>query len=600
MDVHGWVALAILVVAAVLFLTRWLPLELTALGIPVALFLTGTLTDPAEALQGFGNHAVLAIASVFVLGAGLQESGVADLIARAVRRLGGTSETRLLIVISLAIAVLSAFMSNAATVAVLLPAVLALSRRARVPSSRLLMPMGFAAILGGNLTLIGTAPNLLVSDYLAQRQGEGFGMFDFALVGLPIVLFGILYMVVLGRHGLPNGSDGQRDPLHFSEQLVKDYQMANNLIRIRIGKASKLLGKSLSEAELGRRYGVTVVLVGHPSGMGTRWLAPRPNYRMERGDDLYLEGEDEAIWTLAEEEETRIGLAGKHHVDRVLDHGVALAEISVSPRSSVCGKTLKELDFRGAHGLSVLSIWRDGRARRQGVADMELEVGDALLVAGELSHVRTLIGGNDFIVLAEPGDVRDVSKAPLAVLWLLVAMLPPLLGLAPLAMSALAGALLMAGTGCVSLNQVGRFLEWKVLALIVGTLPLGMALEQHGVADLAASGLVGAAADLGASGVLSALFGLAALVSITSSNAAAAVILSPVAWKAAETIGLPPENALLAVAYGCSCAFLVPFAHQCNLMVVVPGGYRTKDFLLVGSGMSLVVILVAVVMLGTL
>ncbi len=598
MEPHGWIALATLVVAAVLFLTRLVPLELTALAIPVVLFVTGTVPEPAEALSGFGNHAVLAIAAVFVLGAGLQESGVAALIARGVERVGGRSEGRLLVVVCLAIAALSAFMSNAAAVAVLLPAAIALARRAALPPSRLLMPLSFAAILGGNLTLIGTAPNLLVSDYLRHTTGAGFGMFDFAAVGLPIVLAGILFLVLFGRRLLPDHGRGRLALSAMPDRLAHDYGLSGRLTRLRVGRNSRLRGKTIAEAAIGSRYGVAVVAIEHHSGMSTRWLSPTPDYRMVRGDDLYLEGPEEAVWTLAEEESARIGLGTTEHADRVHDHGLVLAELAVAPRSPSVGQTLAELDFRRRYGMSVLSLWRRGGPVREDVGKLPLEVGDALLVAGRKERVAEVRRDEDFVLLTGLEDAHDFGKAPLALLCLAVALLPPLFGLAPLALSALAGAWLMAASGCVSMREAGRFVEWKVLALIVGTLPLGHALEVHGVADLAAHAVVGAAAGGGGPVVLAALFLVAAAVSITSSNAAAAVILAPVAARAAAEVGVEPRTALLAVAYGCSCAFLVPFAHQCNLMVMSPGGYGTRDFLRVGLPISLVVIVVAVGMLA--
>lgn len=597
MTPHGWIALGILLVAAVLFISRWFPLELTALCIPIALYLTGVLQDPDVVLQGFGNHAVIALASVFVLGAGLQESGVAAYLARGVQQVGGKNEVRLIVVISLAVAVLSAFMSNAATVAVLLPAVVALSRRAEIPASKLLMPMGFSAILGGNLTLIGTAPNLLVSDYLKQESGQGFGMFDFSMIGLPIVIAGILYMLLIGRRFLTGRDPGRSSSSHKPERLVRDYGVQDRLTRLRLGKASKLIGKTVEEAALGSRYGLSIVLIGNQSGLSHKWHVPGPDYRLQRGDDLYLEGEQESMWLLAEEENMRMGLPGDHHVEKVLDHGICLAEFAVAPRSGVLGRSLIDLRFRQEHGLSVLSLWRQDGPVQQGVAEQPLEMGDALLVAGELEEVQQLRRNPDFVLLSDIRETRNFTKAPLALSCLMIALLPPLLGWAPLAISALIGAVLMAATGCVAMRDAGRFIEWKVLFLIIGTLPLGKALEMHGVADYIAGGVTEAAAGFGAAGVLAALFLLATLISITSSNAAAAVILAPVAASAGNAMGLELRQTLLAVAYGCSCAFLVPFAHQCNLMVMAPAGYKTKDFLVVGGGMSLVVIATAIAML---
>jgi len=605
MELHGWIALAVLVVAAVLFLTRKLPLEATALGIPVVLFATGTVPDASVALQGFGNQAVIAIASVFIMGAGLQETGVAVLIARLVQRIGGKSEARLMVVICVAVAGLSAIMSNAATVAVLLPSVMALSRNAGVSPSRLLMPMGFSAILGGNMTVIGTAPNLLMSDYLQRTMGQAPAFFDFALVGLPICIAGILYLVLIGRHLLPKtdtnyGTNGNAARLALPEQLAQDHGLARNLTRLRVGKASLLAGHSLAELDLGKRYDVTVVMIARHEGLVLHWRVPNTELELKRGDDIYLDGDSEAIWELAEENQTRMGLAGEHHIEHVLDHGVVLAEAMIGPRSKAQGATLRELRFRQLHKLSVLNICRGESRFTHKLGQVPLQVGDTLLLAGSRNGLRLLGKSDDFVVLTDVGESRDFRKAPLAVSLLILALMPPLFGWAPLSVSALAAALLMAVTGCVSIREAGRFIEWKVLALIVGTLPLGHALQVHGVADHAAAALTALASQYGPEALLGALFLTAAAVSITSSNAAAAVILAPVAARAAEGLAISPKATLLAVAYGCSCAFIVPFANQCNLMVAAPGGYSTKDFLRGGSGLSVVVCVVAVAALSLL
>jgi len=603
MTTHGWIALLILVVAAVLFLTRRVRLELVALSIPVALYLTGTITDLSVALAGFGNHAVLAIGAVFVLSAGIQESGVAAWLARLMERLGGASESRILFWVCVIVAILSAFMSNAATVAVMLPVVIAMARRSGRPSSHLLMPLGFAAILGGNLTLIGTSSNLLLSDYLERTTGEPFGMFEFATIGMPICVAGILYLLLVGRRLLPDGREagpgsGPRGAL--PQQLLARYDIGHQLVRLRISKQSTLRGKTIAEAGFGHEYRLAAVAMMRPGTFGERWQQPGPQEVLQRGDEVYLEGPEVEAWRLAEDTRTRIGLAGGKQVERVLDHGFALAEAVVLPRSGMVGETLRSLDFRRQYGLNVLSVWRDQQPMAENPAAVTLAAGDALLLLGPLPQLRHLDAPDDLLLVAAPRDARDFRKAPLAILCLAAALLPPLLGWAPLAMSALLGALLMILTGCLPAERAGRYLDWKVLALIVGTLPLGTALEQHGVADVLARAMVDSSATLGPAVVLAALFLLSAVVSITSSNAAAAVILAPVAARAAVALELPVAQMLLAVSFGCSCAFVVPFAHQCNLMVQGPGGYHTRDFLRVGGGLSLVVAVVAVGMLALL
>jgi len=603
MSFHAWASVIILGYSAILFLTRWIRLEIVALMIPVALFLTGAIPEASDALSGFGNQAVIAIAAVFVLSAGIEESGVAAWLARMVGRVGGKGERGLLLLITVVVAVLSAFMSNAATVAVLLPVVIALARRSNIPASRLLMPLGFAAILGGNLTLIGTSSNLLVAESYRQASGESLGMFDFAVIGSAICAAGILYLVTIGRRLLPVRLDQRRpggQPAVNAHQLLRRYGLTKQIVRMKVGRKSSLAGKKLSESGIGKTYRVAVLQIVRSAPFGERWFSPGPNEVLQVGDELYLDGPELETWRLAEDTFSRMGLAGERAVDRILDHGFTMAEISVPQRSSLLGKTLRELDFRGKYGVNVMSIWRDGAAVEGELAELPLEAGDALLLAGSIQRVRLLQDRTDFVLLAAPADMRDFQKAPAALLCLALALVPPMAFGVPLAMSALFGALMMVLTGAVSADRAGKFIDWRVLAMIIGTIPLGFALEQHGVSQLVASAMVELQPVLGAAGVLSVLYLLAALISITSSNAAAAVILSPVALLVADAMNFPPKNALLAVAFGCSCAFVVPFAHQCNLMVAGPGRYRTRDFWVVGAGLSLVVAVVAIGMLSLL
>jgi len=603
MSFHAWASVIILGYSAALFITRWVRLEIVALAIPVALFLTGALPEAGDALSGFGNQAVIAIAAVFVLSAGIEESGVAAWLARLMQRIGGSGERSLLLLITVVVAVLSAFMSNAATVAVLLPVAIALARRSNIPASRLLMPLGFAAILGGNLTLIGTSSNLLVAEYYRQASGESLGMFDFAAIGSVICAAGILYLVTIGRRMLPVRLDQRRpggQPTVSAHQLLRRYGIAQQIVRMRIGSESSLAGKELSESGIGKAYQVAVLQIVRKAPLGERWFSPGADEVLQVDDELYLDGPEIETMRLAEDTFSLMGLAGEPAVDRILDHGFTMAEISIPQRSPLLGKTLRELDFRGKFGVNVMSIWREGGALDGELAGIRLQAGDALLLAGSVVRVRRLQTHLDFVLIAAPADTRDLQKAPAALLCLALALVPPMAFGVPLAMSALLGAIMMVVTGAVPADRAGKFIDWRVLAMIIGTIPLGFALETHGVSKIVATSMVELQPYLGAAGVLSVLYLLAAIISITSSNAAAAVILSPVALLVAEAMNFSPRNALLAVAFGCSCAFVVPFAHQCNLMVAGPGRYRTRDFWLVGSGLSLVVAVVTISMLSFL
>jgi di/tricarboxylate transporter len=603
MDIHAWIAIATLVVAMILFISKLIPLEATALSIPVVLAVTGTVTPAEAVLRGFGNNAVIALGAIFVLSAGLKESGVATLMGRMLERFGGKKEWSLILLIMITTCVLSAIMSNAATVAVFLPAVLVLSRRAKISPSRLMMPLGYSAILGGTLTLISTTPNLILGSELERLSGGArtLGMFEFAIVGIPICVVGIAYMALIGTRLL--GRRGSGDELEregFQDRIRRQYQIQKNLFRLTVPSGSELADISLAQANLGKRHRLEVVQIRRSKGVREQFLDAQADLTIKAGDELFVEGWDEDAERLAAEHSIPIEIAGRDEAERMLGRGINMAEITLSPHSGFLGRTLTEIGFRSLFGLSVLAIWRRDKPIEKDLAEIPLELGDALLTYGPIRSIRKLDESDDLVLLDRQRSEEDVRRAPLALLLLAVALAPPVFGWFPLAISALAAALLMVGTGCVSLRGAQRSVDWTILFLIIGTVPLGDALFQTGVAGKLAATLFPAGMSLGNFYVFGVLFAVSAVLSTTSNNAAAAVILAPVAYAAAASSGVDVGKAFLAVAYGASCAFVLPFAHQCNLMVMGPGGYRTRDFAKVGIGMSIVMALTAVTLLSVL
>jgi di/tricarboxylate transporter len=597
MGAHAWEALLVLAAATALLVTRRVPLAVTALAIPVALHATGVVSAEV-ALQGFGNHAVIAIGAMMIVGMGLRESGVATLAARGLLRVGGRGETRLLVLLSLATACLSVFMNNPPVVAVLLPVGVALSRRAHLSPTRLLLPLAIAAVLGGTVSLVGSTPNFLAADHFnaalaAGRRGyEGspIGIFDFAPVGVPVVVVGVIFLALVGRRLLP--LEGIGDPIRramLPEQVARTHALAQKLFVMRLAPGSGLVGRTIATSGIRPRHGLNVLIVERPHPLGHRWLAPDPALTLQGEDLLYCEGSDTGAWGLAEEEECQMGLADPALVDRVLGRGATLAEVTPTPRSTALGHTLRGLDFRKQTGLNVLLRLRRGASTAEGVASEPIELGDTFLVSGATRSVRALTRDPDWLVLTETAEVENLTRAPLAIALLVAAILPPIAWGFPLAMSALGAALAMALTRCVTRSGLGRAVDWPVLCLVAGTLPLGAALDEQGIAAVVGDGLVSAARALGGSevAVFGLLFALAAAVSMLTSNAAAAVVVAPVAAHAAIAQGVDVRAATLAMAYGCSCNLLVPYA-QCNLLVMAPGGYRYRDFLRVGGLASLV------------
>ncbi|NNE44667.1 MAG: SLC13 family permease, partial [Gemmatimonadetes bacterium] len=426
MEFHGWVTVIIGAAAAIAFVRRLAPPETVALGIPVLLAVTGVFDDPLTALQGFGNPAVIALGAIFVVGAGLQGSGLAAYVAEAIVRGGGKSEGRVVTLLMSATALVSGFMSNAATTALFLPATVRIARRAFISPSRLLLPMASAAVLGGTLTLIGTPPNLLISGYLESRVGEPFSIFRFALIGVPVLLTGILYTVTVGRRLLPDRSDEER--LHGAnvpEDLAESYRLARNLCRMKVTTASTVVGQTIAQANVRQKYGLSVVLVQRKRVGVARYLEPQPDLMLGDGDLLYVEGETEAAWTFAEEEGLQFGLAGPQAMERILGRGQTLAEVSIAPRSPALGHSLRDLRFRDRFGLNAISLWRQGNPV-ENLADLPLELGDALLVSGSIPNIQRLATDPDYLVLTDLSESADTRRAPLALLLLMLAVLPPI------------------------------------------------------------------------------------------------------------------------------------------------------------------------------
>ena len=584
---EGLKVLAVTLVFLVLVVQGRVGYGALGLGLVVLLPLTGVV-DAGAALAGFSNKAVLTIAGLYVVGAGLTRTGALDLLGRALTRAGGGSETRTVLLTGLAAAVLSAFVNDTAVVVVFLPILLRLGRQTGIPASRLLMPLAFASLLGGMCTLIGTSTNLLVSGMAEELGAEPLRMFDLAPVGVPMALVCILFLAVVSRRLLPARAS-------LTEMLLET-PSREYVTELEIGPDSPLAGREVPA--LGAEVGAELLFLVRDGAMIPAASFAEP---LRSGDVLILRGGVEEILRLQETSRLE-GLHGSS-----LDpHTMEMFELALAPGSTSVGQRVRELDLSGHFGLHVMAVLRGRHHLHERVADLRLRPGDVLLVCGDADSRRRVQGSGDFFLLAGPTrrPVRRRARRALAVAGTAVLLLA--LGSVfgwkalPTSSAALIGALGMVAAGCLDTRQAFRSIDWPVLVFLAGTLALGEAMRVSGVAAWAADSMVRLLHGGGPPAVVAGLVALGFGFNFLVSHSAVVVLFTPVAVAAAGRLALDaghepgtPEALaiqkalLLAVCYGGSMCFATPVAHQVNLMVLGPGGYRYADFLRLGLPVSL-------------
>lgn len=574
------IALTLIIIAAaiILFATEKLRVDMVALLVLLTLALTG-LVGPTEVFAGFSNPAVVTVWAVFIVSGGLFRTGVADFLGERIVRVAGNSEPRLIAVIMLTCGLMSAFMNNIGATAVLLPAVAGISQQTKIPLSKLLIPLAFSSLLGGNLTLIGTPPNILASSILAERGLPSFAFFDFLPTGIIVFSTGILYMVLIGRHLLP------------AYEPVKDIQtrqLREYVSEVRVSAQSSLVDQTLYQSGLGARYDLSVLSIIRNDK--TR-VTPLPDIRIKEGDLLIVEG---AVKDLVQaQKDLALVTEAESHTDLMADTDeMHLVEATLSPRSSMSGRTLRQMRFRDHYGFTALAIWRQGEVLVQRLSEIELRFGDALLLQGPRHRLPALQDGKEFLVM-EPVTVeqRRRDKAPLAVGVLAVVLALATIGNFHISIAMVIGVVLMVLSGCLTMDEAYQSIEWRSVFLIACMLPLGMAMESTGTARFLADLIVGATANMGLIVTLAGIYVLASLITEPMSNAAATVLMVPIVIDIALETGASPQAFVLATVIGASTSFLTPVGHQANVLILGPGGYRFTDYTRVGAPLNLIILL---------
>lgn len=556
-------------------------IDLIALLCMLALGWTGILT-PSETLSGFSSNAVIAMIAVMVMGTGIARTGVMNSFSRLIISIAGKSMRKILGLVSMSVGLLSAFMQNVGAAALFLPAVLSISKREKIPASRLIMPLGFAAILGGTLTMVASGPLILLNDLLRSSNLEPYGLFSVTPVGLVLLGLGIVYFLFLGKWVLPGKDAGSEKP---SEQkiLIDTWRLPGTLNRYAIPSDSPLVGLTPEVSGLWSRYGLHILAVSHTGEME---YAPWRKTSFAAGQEIALLGSIEDIGNFAGD----YGLVFHQELNafqQLSDPGSAgFAEVLIPPRSALIGGTIRAFSLRKRFAVEPV-VFFSGDTQVQGdFSDRKIKTGDTLIVHGMWENLSALRESSDFIVIT-PFEVekQDTGKAWKAGACFLAAIVLTISGF-PISMSLFSGALAMVLLGVIKMDDFYHSIEWKVVFLIAGLIPLGIAMQKTGAAQYLAGGVMSLVQNGHPLILLFTIAMLSTLFSLFMSNVAATVVLAPLVVGMAEIGGLDPRPLVLLVAVCAANSFILP-THQVNAMLITPGGYRNRDYFKAGGGMTL-------------
>ncbi len=568
--------------ALFLFVTELVRADLVGMGLMVSVTLLGLVT-PEQAFAGFAHPALLTVAAMFVLAAGLNNTGALAFVAERLIRFSRGGPLLLLFLLMLTAATMSAFINNTTVVVIFIPLVISLAHKFGTSPSRLLMPLSFASIFGGTCTLIGTSTNLLVSGLAVDNGFPPLGMFELAPIGLIFTAVGIIYMLTAGRHLLP-----ERRPVSSAAgpRAPREY-----LTEIQVGAGSSLVGSTLARSVLARHPDLTILQVVR--GEQILW-PPLDKIVIQAGDVLMSRGVVDTLISVQGEDRLEILPELARGQLRFDPTAATMAEVVILPNSPLVGVLVGDARFRRLYRVTVMALQRRGTHFRDKVTEMELRAGDILLLYGDEDAVNQLQNVDEFILLEQPRPVKvPKSKSAWALAILVGVVLAITTGLVPLLPAAMTGALLMVLGGCVRPREVYSAVDFKLLVLIAGTMALGVALKDTGTARAIADELVRLTSGLGPHAVLAAVYLLTAICTEMLSNNAAAVLMVPIALSTAQSLGVDTRPFLVAVTIAASASFVTPIGYQTNTLVYGAGGYRFTDFARVGAPLVVVLWILA-------
>lgn len=580
-----WTVFGVLLCSLVLFAQERLPVDLIAVSVAVFLMLTGIVT-PAEGLSGFSHPATVTVTAMFILSAGVAKTEAIEKLGLQLARLARKGYLPALGIMMVCVGTISAFVNNTATVALLIPVILSVCRETEMSPSKLLMPLSFASLLGGMCTLIGTSTNILVSSLAKQAQLEPFSMFEFAPLGVCLYLLGTLYLFTLGHRFLP-----ETPP---DDELSDRFEMAEYVTDVVILPESDSVDQPVLDSPLSQIKDLDILqVVRNESPL----LAVNP--KLKPGDVLRLKCDVRRLRELEEREGVSL-LPKQRWTDLTLGSDeTTLVEAVVAPSSSLVGRSLNEEHiFPRRYEALVLALRQHGGLKHQGLLNTTMSAGSALLLRMRKTQLRQLLSDPDFVVVSELEEPKPSRVGTFKALSVLLAViLLAASGTVPVVVAAVSGCVALCLAGVLTLEEAYQSIEWKVIFLLAGVLPLGIAMENTGAARLLAETLLTAVGDLGPRFVLATLFLLTSVMTALMSNNATAALLTPLAINTAYSMQIDPRPLLVAVTFGASTAFMTPMGYQTNLMIYGAGRYRFENFLKVGTPLNIICLIASSILI---
>jgi di/tricarboxylate transporter len=582
------IVLGLLALSIVLFASEKLSVDIITFLLLITLVVTGILS-PVEAFAGFSQDIIIILASIFVISGALLKSGVMDALGAQLHKFASGSENRLLLYIMGVVSATSAFMNNTTVTAIFVPPTMSIARESKISASKLLMPLAFASILGGNCTLIGTSTNVAVSGYIAKTGMQPISMFEITPVGISIALVGILYVMLIGKRLLPD---------HKDESLTEGYAIREYLTEIVVMSNSNLIGQKIFESDLSKKEFRILEVIRK-----SETLLPTPRTQIEARDVLLVEGRVEDLIKVKETAGIEI-LADVKVGDRDLQNdSIKIAEVLVTSQSDLIGQTLSESNFRARYGMAALAIYRHGHSLREKLGRIKLRLGDLLLLQGSAERLDDLKRNPDLWILEEfHPQFKPKKRGLVTVGFFVLAIILSSFDLLPLSIAFLGAAILAVLFRCITPEEAYEFVDWRLLVLIGGMTAFGTAMDKTGAAAFLAHHIVAAMNPMvgslpdpyGVMLILASFFVLTIILTQPMSNAAAALVVLPVALETAERLGVNQRTFAIAIMLAASVSFITPFEPSC-ILVYGPGKYKFMDF--VKNGIWLTLILVILVLL---